>query len=182
MASRRPLRKGRPTPGRRKRPHIDFSLPREATQPPPHRRPARDAGRSPHLHVQQLRHTTAKLAGQCLSRNRVTHAAPQQDARQSNVSSRFSHTRTAPRRCQAGAIQLPTCHTSGLCSPHSSLRTLIESVPDAVHTRCTTDNCMDRTINGSNAALPIDSNRPNPQAMDLEHAPTSGGGRCSAPP
>jgi len=32
---------------------------------------------------------TAKQAGQCLSRNTVAHAAPRQDARQSNVCHRF---------------------------------------------------------------------------------------------
>ena len=83
---------------------------------------------------------TAEQAGQCLSRNAVPHAAPRQDARQSNVCYRFHLHAQLPGRLGTGTVRLPTCQTSRRCSPHSSLRTLIESGDDPISTRRTTDD------------------------------------------
>ena len=87
--------------------------------------------------------------GHASAGNTVPHAAPRQDARQSNVCCRFTFHAQILAHCGAAATGLKSHRTSGLRSPHSSLRTIIEFDNDPIPTRCNTDSRANWTPTGS---------------------------------
>ena len=119
-AGRLPLWNCRPLWGRRKGKRTDFSLAREAVQPPTALMAGTGSGAiSPPPHTAAQSELPSKLGNASAGTSRVGPARSTPAGR--SAEQRLLSTLLACTALGNGSVRLPTCQSSRECSPHSSL-------------------------------------------------------------